>query len=186
MYCIHRISSVYTVYVYSISATVPCAECVVMRLRDLETHYILFLVFFLTLQTLYKYLPTLRTVSFCQFLIRGPHSLGSRQFNHTCVTLAEHSRAPRASFSLMLAHLGALGRHVGPLGRHLVPLARHLIANMSENVPESSKTASRCLRHLFRASQKCKNRRKPTVFQCISLSRPSPKILEKCSQNFPS
>ena len=41
----------------------------------------------------------------------------------------------------MLVHLGALGRHVGPLGRHLVPLARHLIANMSENVPKSSKTA---------------------------------------------
>ena len=43
----------------------------------------------------------------------------------------------------MLAHLGALGRHVGPLGRHLVPLARYLIANMSENVPKSSKTASK-------------------------------------------
>ena len=56
-------------------------------------------------------------------------------------TFPEHLRESRASFSLMLAHLGALGRHVGPLGRHLVPLARHLIANMSENVPKSSKTA---------------------------------------------
>ena len=58
-------------------------------------------------------------------------------------TPAEHLRESRALFSLMLAHLGALGRHVGPLGRHLVPLARHLIANMSENVPKSSKTASK-------------------------------------------
>ena len=41
----------------------------------------------------------------------------------------------------MLAHLGALGRHVGPLGRHLAPLARHVLANMSKNVPKSSKTA---------------------------------------------
>ena len=37
----------------------------VMRLRDLETPSILLLVFFLTLQTLYKYLPSLRTVLFC-------------------------------------------------------------------------------------------------------------------------
>ena len=53
----------YIIYIY-ISATVPCAECVVMRLRDLETPSIHFLVFFLTLQTLYKYLPSLRTVLF--------------------------------------------------------------------------------------------------------------------------
>ena len=112
-----------------------------MRLRDLERPSIFFLVFFLTLQTLYKYLPTLRTVLLCKYLTRGPHILGSQQFNHICRTLAEHLRESRASFSLMLAHPGALGRHVGPLGRHLVPLARHLIANMSENVPKSSKTA---------------------------------------------
>ena len=83
----------------------------------------------------------LKTVLFCfvNTSIRGPHTLGSRQY--TCVTPAEHLQQSRASFSLMLAHLGALGRHLGPLGRHLVPLARHLIANMSENVPKSSKTA---------------------------------------------
>ena len=80
---------------------------------------------------------------FCKYkyLIRGPHALGSQQHNYTRRTPAEHWRESRASFSLMLAHLGVLGRHVGPLGRHLVPLARHLIANMSENVQRSSKAA---------------------------------------------
>ena len=44
------------------SATVPCAECVVMRLRNWGHTLYFFLMVFLTLQTLYKYLPTLRTV----------------------------------------------------------------------------------------------------------------------------
>ena len=45
-----------------ISATMPCAECVVMRLRNWGHTLCFFLMVFLTLQTLYKYLPTLRTV----------------------------------------------------------------------------------------------------------------------------
>ena len=115
----------------------------VMGLRDTERLSMHFLVFFSPLQTLYKYLPTWWTVLFFKYSIRDPHTLGPRQHNHTCRTVAEHLQQSRASFSLMLAHLGALGCHVGPLGRHLVPLARHLLANMFENVPTSSKTASK-------------------------------------------
>ena len=68
----------------------------------------------------------------------------------------------------MLAHLGALGRHVGPLGRHLVPLARHLLANMSENVPKSSKTVSKMpqtpLPSLPKVQKESENQRFSNVF----------------------
>ena len=54
----------------------------------------------------------------------------------------------------------------------------------------------RCLRHRQDSPQdasdtsseppkSAKNQRKPMVFQCFSLSSPSPKILQKCSQNCP-
>ena len=82
----------------------------------------------------------------------------------------------------MLAHLGALGRHVGPLGRHLVPLARHLIANMSENVPKSSKTAPKMpqtpLPSLPKVPKTKENRRFFNVFRF-------PTHLLKSSKNAP-
>ena len=125
-------------------------------------------------------------VLFCYYLIRGPHTLGPRQHNHTCRTPAEHLQQSRASFSLMLAHLGALGRHVGPLGRHLVPLARHLIANMSENVLKSSKTAPKMPQTPLPSLPKVqKDKETHKFFKGFSLARPSLKIIKKCSQNCP-
>ena len=121
---------------------------------------------------------------------RGLHPTPSHRSNLT--TPAEHLRESRASFSLMLAHLGALGRHVGPLGRHLVPLARHFVANISKQLqkntslePTSSKTAPKMPQTYLPSLPKVEKTYKNIGFSMCSLSHPSPKILEKCSQNCP-
>ena len=80
-----------------------------------------------------------------QWRISGPTTsgnLGPQQVNHAFRTPASHLREPLASFSLMLAHLDALGRHLGAIRRHLAPFVCHPGANMSKNVLKKTQLSS--------------------------------------------
>ena len=77
-------------------------------------------------------------------------------------------------------------RYHAPPWRYHKPFWGHHVAILPLVLlsPTSSKTAPKMLRHLFRASQKWKKHTKTDGFSMFFASRPSLKILEKCSRNF--
>ena len=91
--------------------------------------------------------------------------------------------------SLILAHVGSSWRSWSPCWPSwspscpsCSPSSRQHVRKCSEIVQDSLQDASDTPSEPLKSA---KNQRKPMVFQCFSLSSPSPKILEKCSQNCP-
>ena len=112
----------------------------------------------------------------------GPKTLGSRQHNHILVKLA-------AIENLILAHVGSSWRSWSPCWPSWAPSClscspsyRQHVRKCSEIVQDSPQDASDTS---SKPPKIAKQIRKPLVFQCFSLARPSPKNIKKCYQNCP-